>query len=284
MKNKVLIFLLSVAGLCMMACTSTTEAEFDVMSFNIRLDTPYDSLNSWCYRKDNVAKMITYYAPDILGMQEVKLNQRNDLIERLPQYTALGVGRDDGEEKGEFCSLFFKADRFKLLKSGSFGLSEYPDSIGLKGWDSACPRLVTWAILKDKTSGKKLAAFNTHFDHRGKVAQSKSAELIVAKIAALAPGLPIVVTGDFNVTPDSEPVKKIVAGGLRNCVDEAAVSYGPSWSFHNYGRILLEKRNLIDYVFVAGAVNVNKYRVIAEQPDGGFLSDHAPVLASVVVR
>lgn len=284
MKSKFAMLALLVAGFQMTACTDTKEVKLDVMSFNIRLDTPIDSLNSWQYRKDNAAKMITYYAPDILGMQEVKLNQRDDLMERLPQYSALGVGRDDGKEKGEFCSLFYKTERFNLLKYGNFSLSENPDSIGVKSWDSAYPRMVTWAVLQDKTTGKKVAAFNTHFDHRGKVAQSKSAELILTKIAEIAQGLPVVLTGDFNVIPTSEPVQHMIAGGLKNACAEATITYGPAWSFHDYGRVPLEKRRLIDYVFTNGSVSVDKYRVISEQPDGGFLSDHAPVLASVTLR
>ena len=154
--------------------------------------------------------MIAYYAPDVVGMQEVVKNQLDDLKNRLPQYTALGVGRADGKEAGEYCSLFYKTDRFELIKNGNFGLSETPDTIGVKGWDAACERIVTWAILKDKTSGKKLAAFNTHFDHVGKVARRESAKLLLAKMHELAEGLPVILTGDFNGTVDSEPILSLI--------------------------------------------------------------------------
>ena len=100
------------------------------MTFNIRLDAPSDSANNWKYRKENVYQMITYYHPDLLGMQEVCHNQMEDLKQGLPQYTALGVGRDDGKEAGEYCPIFFNPNRFTLLKSGNFALSEHPDSIG----------------------------------------------------------------------------------------------------------------------------------------------------------
>ena len=204
MKNMFFNSVLVAFVLLVASCSKQPEAKVDVMSFNIRLDHVADSLNNWKYRKDAAAQMIAYYTPDVVGMQEVLKNQLDDLKNRLPQYTALGVGRADGKEKGEYCSLFYKTDRFDLVKSGYFGLSETPDSIGIKGWDAACERIVTWAVLKDKVSGKELAAFNTHFDHIGKVARRESAVLLLAKIREIASDLPVVITGDFNGTVDSD--------------------------------------------------------------------------------
>lgn len=226
--------------------------------------------------------MIRYYAPDIVGMQEVVVNQRNDLMESLPQYTALGVGRFDGKEKGEFCSLFFKTDRFELLRHGNFGMSERPDSIGLKGWDAGCERITTWAVLKDRQSGKEVAVFNTHFDHLGEVARRESAKLILAKMQELAPGLPTLLTGDFNGTLQSDPIRVISEGGMQNCCLAARVKYGPEWSFHDFGRIALQERELLDYIFTSPSMQVKRYRVVADKPDDGYLSDHAPVVAEVV--
>ena len=121
MKNVFINSVLVVFALLVASCGRQPEAKVEVMSFNIRLDHVADSMNNWKYRKDHAAQMIAYYAPDIVGMQEVVKNQLNDLKERLPQYTALGVGRADGEEKGEYCSLFYKTDRFELVKSEILG-------------------------------------------------------------------------------------------------------------------------------------------------------------------
>ena len=217
-------------------------------------------------------------------MQEVLKNQLDDLKNRLPEYTVLGVGRADGKEKGEYCSLFYKTDRFDLVKSGNFGLSEMPDSIGIKGWDAACERIVTWAVLKDKVSGKELAAFNTHFDHIGKVARRESAVLLLAKIREIASDLPVVITGDFNGTVDSDPISVLTEGGMQNTYSTSDVVYGPAWSFHDFGRIPVEERQLIDFIFVNGQVVANKFRVIADKPDNVYLSDHAPILANLTIR
>ena len=124
------------------------------MTFNVRLDAPSDSANNWKYRKDNVCQMITYYQPDLLGMQEVRHNQMEDLKQGLPQYTALGVGRDDGKEAGEYCPIFFNSHRFTLVEYGNFSLSEQPETIGIKGWDASYNRITTWAILQERVTGR----------------------------------------------------------------------------------------------------------------------------------
>lgn len=268
-------------ALLVASCDKHSEAFVEVMSFNIHLDHEADSMNNWKYRKDNAARMIAYYDPDIVGMQEVVRNQRDDLKKRLPKYTALGVGRADGKDKGEFCSLLFKTERFELVKNGNFGLSENPDSIGKKGWDAACERIVTWAVLKDKVGGSQVAVFNTHFDHVGEVARRNSAVLILEKIKQIAGNLPVVLTGDFNGTLDSEPVTILTEAGMKNAYSTAKVTYGPQWSFHDFGRIPIEERRLIDFIFVNAPIEVERYRTVDDKPDDGYLSDHTPVVATL---
>lgn len=285
MKRHFLYFgMLAAFTMLLASCNKQSDVALNVMTFNIRLDAASDSMNNWKYRKDNAAQMVAYYEPDIVGMQEVLKNQLGDLKARLPEYTQLGVGRADGKEKGEYCPLFYKTDRFDLVDYGNFGMSETPDSIGIKGWDAACERITTWAILKDKASGKQIAAFNTHFDHVGQVARRESATLILAKMKQIAGKLPVVLTGDFNGELDSDPIRLLTEGGMINTYTEAPVVYGPSWTFHAFGNLVLEDRTLIDYVLVKGAVEVEKCRVIGDKPDNGYLSDHAPVMASLKLR
>lgn len=285
MKRHFLYFgMLAAFTMLLASCNKQSDVALNVMTFNIRLDAASDSMNNWKYRKDNAAQMVAYYEPDIVGMQEVLKNQLDDLKARLPEYTQLGVGRADGKEKGEYCPLFYKTDRFDLVDYGNFGMSETPDSIGIKGWDAACERITTWAILKDKASGKQIAAFNTHFDHVGQVARRESATLILAKMKQIAGKLPVVLTGDFNGELDSDPIRLLTEGGMINTYTEAPVVYGPSWTFHAFGNLVLEDRTLIDYVLIKGAVEVEKCRVIGDKPDNGYLSDHAPVMASLKLK
>lgn len=259
------------------------EQPLKVMTFNIRLDAASDGANNWKYRKDNVCKMIAYYLPDLLGMQEVCHNQMEDLKQGLPQYTALGVGRDDGKERGEYCPIFFNPQRFTLVNYGNFALNEHPESFGVKGWDASYNRITTWAVLQEKTNGQKFICFNTHLDNDGKVARNESARLILNKIREIAPDMPAILTGDFNCTPDEEPLRTLEGGGMLNTRKIAAIVYGSSWSFHDFGTLPLDERVLLDYVFVTKDAKVNRYRVVQDRPDNGFLSDHDPVLVEMKI-
>ncbi|MPM66375.1 hypothetical protein SDC9_113282 [bioreactor metagenome] len=256
----------------------------DVMTFNIRLDVSSDSLNSWQHRKDNVAGMIRYYEPDIIGMQEVLHSQLVDLTERLPRYTDVGVGRADGKMAGEYCSLFFKTDHFELLKEGNFSLSETPLKFGVKGWDAAYERMATWAVLKDKATGQKFICVNTHLDNEGKLARKEGLKLVLVKAKELGGGLPVIVMGDFNDTAESESIRIMDRNGMKNTRGTAAVVYGPSWSFHDFGRLNMAERPLIDHIYVSAPIEVNKYRVVNDTPEYGYLSDHNPVLVNITIK
>lgn len=160
----------------------TKPAPINVMSFNIRYDNPEDSLDNWKFRKDRAANAVRFYDVDVLGTQEVLHNQLEDLKQRLPEYGVVGVGREDGKEKGEYSALWYKKNRFDLLDSGYFWLSETPEVPGSKGWDGACERIASWAKLKDKTSGKEFFALNTHLDHVGVVARREGISLMLDRV------------------------------------------------------------------------------------------------------
>ena len=265
-----------------------SSAKLNVMTYNIRYDNPEDSLDNWQYRKERVANSILFYDADILGTQEVLHNQMEDLKKSLPGYESIGVGREDGKEKGEYSALFYKKDRFSVIDEGYFWLSETPEVVGSKGWDAAIERIASWAKLKDNNSGKEFLALNTHFDHVGKIARRESVSLILNKLADLSNGLPIILMGDFNANPESEVIKQIIDTSNENhLIDSRSISpvvYGPEWSFHAFGRIPYDKRSLIDYIFVSKGVKVSRYGVLAEMENDEFLSDHAPVMASVEIK
>lgn len=285
MKRLFLLLLPAVTVSCGQMNRQEMPQAVNVMSFNIRYDNPEDSLDNWQYRKDRAARAVRFYEVDILGTQEVLHNQLEDLSKRLPEYEVVGVGREDGKEKGEYSALWYKKERFTLVDSGYFWLSETPEVAGSKGWDGACERIATWAKLHDKLSGKTFFALNTHLDHVGTVARREGITLVLDRVEQLSDGLPVVVTGDFNSEPESDVIRHLTdSANPKHLTDSRTLSpvvYGPAWSFHDFGKIPYDRRPLIDYVFVRNGLEVTRYGVLAETENGAFLSDHAPVLVTV---
>ena len=263
-------------------------SEITWSTFNIRYDNPYDSLNSWTYRKDTVANFIKAQNLDIVGMQEVLHHQLEDLKARLPEYAEVGVGREDGKIQGEYAPLFYKKDRFELEDSGNFWLAEDMNAVGKKGWDAACERVATWAIFKDKKSGKEFFFLNSHLDHMGQIARHEGASLVLKQVKLLSRNLPVIVTGDFNAVPTDDPIKVLTdekdPRHLTHARTLAPLCYGPEWTFHDYGRVPLDERVWIDYIFVKGNVKVLRHGVLAESLDNLYPSDHCPVISRIIVQ
>lgn len=260
------------------------RTDLNVMTFNIRYDNPDDGLNNWKFRKESAIKLIRFQEVDVLGAQEVLSSQLKEMTTQLQEYAVIGVGREDGKEKGEYSPILYNKDKFTLLKPGYFWLSQTPEKPS-KGWDAACERIATWAQLKDKVTAKKFFVLNTHFDHIGKVAREESVKLILNKTSELSEGLPQIVMGDFNANPESSVVQGIVRPtnsiSLFDSKKMASLVYGPDWSFHDFGRIPFAERPLIDYIFISKNIKVLKYGVLAETVNNYFLSDHTPVLVKV---
>lgn len=184
-----------------------------IMSFNIRYGTANDGENHWMNRRDFVVQTIQQFAPDLLGTQETLAFQKDYLKEQLPDFEAIGVGRVDGQQDGEMMAVFYRKSRFEKIAEGHFWLSETPDQIGSKSWDSSLPRMVTWVTLRDldQPGSKPIAFLNTHFDHRGSQARLESAKLLRQMIYERFADMSIIVTGDFNTEEASPPYNKLFA-------------------------------------------------------------------------
>lgn len=255
-----------------------------VMSFNIRLDAASDGENNWKFRKKHIFQMLQYYQPDLIGMQEVCHNQMEDLKQALQTYDAIGVGRDNGKENGEYCPIFFNTNKFAMLDSGHFSLSEQPQVFGTKGWDASYNRIATWVILQEKSDKTQFIYLNTHLDNDGIMARKEGIKLILNKIKKLAPLLPVVISGDFNCEPNEEPIQILKENGMQNAQTEANVSYGPLCSFHDFGRLPFNQQVLLDYIFTSQEWSIERYRVIEDKPEKVYLSDHYPLLVNLSIK
>ncbi|HEV7347825.1 endonuclease/exonuclease/phosphatase family protein [Telluribacter sp.] len=280
MKTSILFLFLS---LCAMQTTfSQANTPLVVATYNLRYNTPNDGVNAWPNRKENVKALIRYHEFDIFGTQEVLRGQLEDVAE-LKEFAFLGKGRDDGKQGGEHSAIFYKKDRFKVLDSGDFWLSETPDVPG-KGWDATCcNRICSWAKFQDLQTKKDFYFFSVHFDHQGVKARQESGKLMVKKIKEIAKNAPTICVGDFNSTPDTEQIQAMQTI-LRDAHNVSATPpYGPEGTFNAFKfDAPMDKR--IDYIFVSNQFNVLKYGVLTDAKEQRYPSDHQPVVAKVVFK
>ncbi|MFT4204456.1 MAG: endonuclease/exonuclease/phosphatase family protein [Chitinophagaceae bacterium] len=271
---------------------------FTIATYNLRNANHGDSSqgNGWGKRYPIIGQTVQFYDWDIWGTQEGKNWQLNDLQRVLPGYAYIGVGRDDGKTAGEYSAIFYKKDKFELVKSGNFWLSEVTDRPN-KGWDAVLPRICSWGLFKERKTGKTFYFYNLHMDHVGKVARSESAKLVLAKIKEAGVKIPVVLTGDFNVdqmSPSYEVLEK--SDILHDAYNRAKIRLANSASFNDYGSHFGGDQR-IDHIFLSGQFDVERYAILTngyvdtETKDNGkptntmrYASDHFPVMVKVELR
>lgn len=288
MKNSFLVFM-TFALAFLMGCSEVKQPlVLKVMTYNVRYDNPEDGENNWHKRKAEVFNMLKEQNCDLIGTQEVLANQLADFNAALTDYDYVGIGREDGVDKGEFSAIFFKKDRFNVLEKGNFMLSETPEVFGSKGWDGACERIASWARLQDKETLKEVFFINTHLDHVGVEARREGVNLLQDRAFELAKGGQIILTGDFNAEPESDVIKNVVdttkEHHLVNTKEIASEVTGTDWTFHDFNRLPEGERESIDYIFVSPSIKANYYKVLPMAFNEILVSDHCPVVAEVVIE
>lgn len=274
--KKILTSFLTLMVVFMLAACGSKETTVRYISYNIRYGTANDGDNAWEFRHSATKQMLETEQPTVFGLQEALPLQLDYIAENFPQFSRVGVGRDDGKEAGEFMALFYRNDLYELLDSGNFWLSETPDVPGL-GWDAACTRIATWACLKDKGTGKNFYAFNTHLDHVGMVAREQSILLIVDKIKEIVAdaNVPVFLSGDFNSDvswPIFDPLKAEMSDA-RNFLPEE------QWSetYNAWGNDY-DGTRIIDHIFYKNA-EVTGFRTLNGDYGKPYISDHYPICA-----
>jgi endonuclease/exonuclease/phosphatase family metal-dependent hydrolase len=279
---RVLLFLVLGSLLTAQTVVAQKSTPINVATYNLRYNNKGDGINAWPNRKENVKALIQFHEFDIFGTQEALRDQLNDIAE-LKDYAFVGAGRDDGKEAGEHSAIFYRKDRFKMLQSGNFWLSETPDKPG-KGWDATCcNRICSWAKFTDLQTKKDFYFFSVHFDHQGVEARRESGKLMVTKIKEIAKNAPVILVGDLNSTPDTEQVKTIqtLLNDAHNVT--ARPPYGPEGTFNAF-KFDAPMDQRIDYIFVSKQFSVLKYGVLTDAKEQRYPSDHQPVLVKVVLN
>lgn len=247
------------------------------MSFNVRTGIVDDGENSWEKRKIAAPAMLEDIRPDVFGVQEAFDFQIDYILRKCKDYRAVGVGRDDGSEKGEHMSVFYNVKRFKLLDWGTYWLSETPDIPSI-GWDAKYKRTATWTLLQDRASGQKFFFVDTHLDNKGKIAKSKGCALVIENIGKMNPkGWPMVLVGDFNIPPDSPLHKEL--GEFMKDARSTAVDSDTKMSFNDFKG----PKWILDYIYYAGFKDCVNFKVADKvYEDVPFISDHWPIYADMI--
>jgi len=295
-KTALLCLLTSPLAMCAKSFGQTT---LQIATYNLRNANHEDSVagNGWDKRFPVMGEMVHFYDFDIWGTQEGKNRQLQDLLSVLPEYSYIGVGRDDGKIAGEYSAIFYKKDKFVLLKSGDFWLSTVTDRPN-KGWDAVLPRICTWGLFKEKKSGKTFYFYNLHMDHIGTVARSESSKLILSKIKDAGVQIPVILTGDFNVDQNS-PSYHVLEDShiLHDAYGLSKVKLANTATFNDFGRRLGTDQR-IDHIFLSDAFSVKRYAILtdgyvepsadtSERRKRGLMrypSDHFPVTITAILK
>ncbi|MFA6593559.1 MAG: endonuclease/exonuclease/phosphatase family protein [Bacteroidales bacterium] len=267
-----IIFTFFAVLLSFSAIAGSGKASFKLITFNVRTSAAMraDGNNKWANRCDGALNMLNKEKPDVLGVQEAEIDQLQYFDAQCPQYARVGVGRDNGlEGGGETMAIFYLKDRFDLLGSGTFWLSETPDEVS-RGWDAVCNRTVTWVELKDKASGRSFFYFNTHLDHQGRVAREESVKLIVSKIQSIAGKKSVVfLGGDFNSSLESLIFKPFAKAKLKSVPGDG------NGTFNGFGTA--PDTIVLDHIFCRGKAGYSSSVTLKGDYGVPYLSDHYPV-------
>ncbi len=280
-------FIILLVFSCFTLYVAGQKSALQVMTFNIRYDNPNDGDYSWKNRVPLVKELLQQEGPDIIGFQEALKNQVDGLQELLPSYSRWGVGRDDGKEKGEYSVIFYRTNRFTKLDGSTFWLSETPFVPGSRSWNTGCTRIVTWLKLKDQKSNNVIFVFNTHFDNASPKAREESAELLKKKISAIAGKTFSIITGDFNDTLNSIPIKILTSGSgaiMNTRILSSSPPEGPDYSFIDFP-FNPKRGDMCDYIFLKnkGTTKVVWHRVVTFHKKDKYPSDHMPVCTELEV-
>lgn len=251
-----------------------------VMSFNVRQMDGDDGPNNWNHRKDLLVDTVRMYSPDLLGTQEIFLEQAAYIRNMIPSYEWFGSGRfGDGRDKHNL--IFFDSRRFSLLDSGDRWFSLTPDVPGSSAWGIPRPRLVTWGRLKD-AAGAEILILNTHMPYGREAAEArrKSAAIILEMIAQLPIDLPLFLTGDFNSPADGE-IHDMFGACLADARKTASRTLGPEGTLNGFGQLSERAAGRrIDWILHRNTGHTIEAETITHSLNGHYPSDHFPVIAS----
>jgi endonuclease/exonuclease/phosphatase family metal-dependent hydrolase len=296
---------------------SASAQELNVGTVNVRVSGPlkpgqerpkkgdYSTFNGWDDRKEALCDAINFVGFDVFGAQEVKKKQLDYMVEKLPDYDYIGEGRDGGD-KGEFCPVFYRRDKFKLLDSGTYWISDTPNEVSRAWWDKTYNRVWSWGYFQRKSDKARFYFICTHFSWgKGGVGAMGSSEIVLKWIKENCKGQDVILVGDFNMTQFSKPYKYVIENGLNDSYELAKYRYAPCGTTNGGFRPEFNSSRRIDHIFLSQGIKVSRYGILTlyrhrnkykeeglPEPTGEYketrevktLSDHHPVQAFITLK
>lgn len=258
-----------------------SEEATRVMSFNLRCAN--DGIQTITNRSKVAVEVIKQYAPDSFGVQECTPRWKRILAANVgDKYACVGAARDYYGPFTEYSSIYYLKDKYNLIDSGTFWLSETPEKRWTKSFDSACFRVASWALLEDKETGLRYTHINTHLDHVLETTRESQMKVLIECVNKVANGSPIIMTGDFNAYEDS--LVYAVACDSFNDTKKVAKSSDDGRTFTSYGNKADDSHKgpgAIDFIFADKTLEVDTYKIIRNTVQDIYPSDHFPIVADI---
>ncbi|KRF10265.1 hypothetical protein ASG89_01665 [Paenibacillus sp. Soil766] len=256
-----------------------------LMTFNVRnLHGDDGTINSWDNRKGIAVNAIQSFGPDIIGMQEAYDVQVNYFLSNLnASYQSIGKSRF-GNTTDEYVNIMYRSDKFNVLESGQFWLSETPDVVGSRSsYDTKWPRICTWAKFQSKEDSRAIFYyFNTHYSLSAD-AQEQSSQLLLERISkyVTSPNVPVFIGGDLNSEEIGNGYMILDNSDFNDTWKDAGHSYVNDTTFGNYTGSTTDGH--IDWIFQRNAVKINTIEINHYNENGRYPSDHYPVQLDVEI-
>jgi endonuclease/exonuclease/phosphatase family metal-dependent hydrolase len=273
----------AVAGLMIVGPVEGQDAgTLRVMTFNIRYGTAQDGEDGWEHRRDLLMRTIEAFGPSVLGVQEALRFQLDEITRALPRYALIGVGRDDGRDKGEFSAILYDSTRFDVVESGTFWYAADPGAVGAVAWGAHIPRICTWARLRDRTNGRVFRMYNSHYDHESQESREKSAALLLRRIGSIDATEAVIVTGDFNAGEDNAAFRSLVSNATTPLRDTFRAVHPEATSTGTFNGFKGDRSGpKIDAILVSAGWDILESGIDHTTENGRTPSDHYPVTAII---
>jgi len=250
-----------------------------IMTFNLRFENSSDGPNAWQYRRELVTDLIKRYAPSILGTQEGMGSQLDYIRDNLPEYH-LHAPHRTLDVTCQYPTLFFHKDSFRIHEGGEFWLSKTPEVHRSKSWDSAFPRMMSYARVSEVDIDRDFWVAVTHLDHMGTEARYQQAKIIAEWVQTRTD--PVILMGDFNDSPGS-PVHNLFTSSETGLQDTWKIlgnkEQEDNFTHHDFTGIPQKTR--MDWILVSPHFRVIGVEILKDHVGDRYPSDHFPYLVKL---